>query len=61
MAHLKDDFRDLSKKTALVIVEQNLPLVCAIADKVYALSDGRVMAEIADRESIRPEVCEKYL
>jgi ABC-type branched-subunit amino acid transport system ATPase component len=61
VAHLKDVFRDLSKKTALVIVEQNLPLVCAIADKVYALNDGRVMAEIADRESIRPEVCEKYL
>ncbi len=59
--HLKDVFRDLSKKTALVIVEQNLPLVCAIADKVYALNDGRVMAEIADRESIRPEICEKYL
>jgi ABC-type branched-subunit amino acid transport system ATPase component len=61
VAHLKDVFRDLSKKTALVIVEQNLPLVCAIADKVYALNDGCVMAEIADRESIRPEVCEKYL
>jgi len=61
VAHLKDVFRELSKKTALVIVEQNLPLVCAIADKVYALKEGRVMAEIADRESIRPEVCEKYL
>jgi ABC-type branched-subunit amino acid transport system ATPase component len=61
VAYLKDVFRDLSKKTALVIVEQNLPLVCAIADKVYALNEGRVMAEIADRESIRPEVCEKYL
>ncbi len=59
--HLKHVFRDLSKKTALVIVEQNLPLVCAIADKVYALNDGRVMAEIADRESMRPEICEKYL
>lgn len=59
--NLKDVFRDLSKKTALVIVEQNLPLVCAIADKVYALNDGRVMAEIADRELIRPEICEKYL
>jgi len=59
--NLKEVFRDLSRKTALVIVEQNLPLVCAIADKVYALNEGRVMAEIAERESIRPEVCEKYL
>jgi len=61
VAQLKDVFRDLSKQTALVIVEQNLPLVCAIADKVYALNDGRVVAEIVDRESIRPEVCEQYL
>jgi branched-chain amino acid transport system ATP-binding protein len=59
--HLKNVFRELSKTTALVIVEQNLPLVCAIADKVYALKEGRVMAEITEREMIRPEVCEKYL
>ena len=37
-----------------MIVEQNLPLVCAIADKVYALKEGRIMAELADRESIKP-------
>ncbi len=61
VAHLKDVFRDLSRETALVLVEQNLPLVCAIADKVYALKEGHVVAEIADRESIRPEVCESYL
>jgi len=59
--HLKDVFRELSKKTALVIVEQNLPLVCAISNKVYALKEGRVMAELTDREPIRPEMCEKYL
>ena len=59
--HLKDVFRELSKKTALVIVEQNLPLVCAISNKVYALKEGRVMAELTDREPIKPEMCEKYL
>lgn len=58
---LKDVFRELSKKTALVIVEQNLPLVCAIANRVYAFNDGRVMAELTDRKTITPEVCEKYL
>ena len=61
VAQLKDVFRELSKRTALVIVEQNLPLVCAIADKVYALNEGRVMAELVGRGSIRPEVCERYL
>jgi ABC-type branched-subunit amino acid transport system ATPase component len=61
VSHLKEVFGELSRKTALVIVEQNLPLVCAIADRVYALNEGRVMAEIADRASIRPELCEQYL
>ena len=53
MSHLKNVFRELSRNTALVIVEQNLPLVCAISDKVYAIKEGRIVAELADRESIR--------
>jgi ABC-type branched-subunit amino acid transport system ATPase component len=61
VAHLKDVFREVSRRTALVIVEQNLPLVCAIADKVYAMNEGRVVAELAGKDSIRPDVCEKYL
>src|SRR6516164_8617116 len=61
VAQLKDVFRELRKKAALVIVEQNLPLVCAIADKVYALNEGRIMAELTGGDSIRPEVCEPYL
>jgi ABC-type branched-subunit amino acid transport system ATPase component len=61
VTHLKDVFRDLSRKTALVIVEQNLPLVCAIADRVYALNEGRIMAELNGRDAIRPENCERYL
>jgi len=59
--HLRDVFKELAKKTALVIVEQNLPLVCAIADRVYALNEGRVMAELTGRGSLRPEMCEQYL
>ena len=61
VAHLKDVFLELRKKTALVIVEQNLPVVCAIADRIYALSEGRIVAELADRASIKPENCERYL
>ena len=61
VAHLKDVFRDLSRTTALVIVEQNLPLVCAIADRVYALNEGRVTAELTDRDTINPDYCEQYL
>jgi len=61
VSHLQEVLRELSAHTALVFVEQNLPLVCAISTKVYALKEGRVVAELADRDSIRPEVCERYL
>jgi branched-chain amino acid transport system ATP-binding protein len=61
VSQLKNVFTELSRRTALVIVEQNLPLVCTIADKVYALNEGRIMAELVGHDSIRPEVCEQYL
>ncbi|NVO15969.1 MAG: ABC transporter ATP-binding protein [Rhodoplanes sp.] len=61
VSHLKDVFRELSKSAALVIVEQNLPMICAISDKIYALNEGRLMAEITERDKITPEFCEPYL
>jgi ABC-type branched-subunit amino acid transport system ATPase component len=61
VAHLKHVFTELSRKTALVIVEQNLPLVCAISDKVYAIIEGRIVAELAGPDSIKADVCERYL
>jgi ABC-type branched-subunit amino acid transport system ATPase component len=61
VAHLRSAFKELSKKSALVIVEQNLPLVCAISDKIYALKEGRMVAELTDRQSIKASVCEQYL
>ena len=60
VAHLKDVFKELSKKTALVIVEQNLPLVCAISEKVYAIKEGRIVMELAG-EKISANICEGYL
>jgi ABC-type branched-subunit amino acid transport system ATPase component len=61
VSHLKNVFGELSKNAALVIVEQNLPLVCAISSKVYAIKEGRIVAELADPESIKADVCERYL
>jgi ABC-type branched-subunit amino acid transport system ATPase component len=61
VTHLKQVFQELSKKTALVIVEQNLPLVCALSSKVYAMKEGRIVAVLADPDSIRTDVCERYL
>jgi branched-chain amino acid transport system ATP-binding protein len=61
VTHLKDVFRDVSRNTALVLVEQNLPLVCAIAHKVYAIRDGRIVAEIVRGSTLTPALCERYL
>ena len=61
VAHLKNVFKELSKKTALVIVEQNLPLVCSISDKIYAIKEGRIVTELTDKESIKANICEQYL
>ena len=61
VSHLKHVFGELRKNAALVIVEQNLPLVCAISDKVYAIKEGRVVAELADRDAIKADACERYL
>ncbi|MCC6533660.1 MAG: ABC transporter ATP-binding protein [Burkholderiales bacterium] len=58
---LKEVFKDLCRRAALVIVEQNLPLVCAISDKVYALREGRIVAELAGRDRLTPRVCEQYV
>jgi len=61
VTHLKHVFSELSKSAALVIVEQNLPLVCAIAHRVYALKEGRIVAELNARDGIKPADCEPYL
>jgi ABC-type branched-subunit amino acid transport system ATPase component len=61
VSHLRNVFTELSKNTALVIVEQNLPLVCAICSKVYAIKEGRIVAELADPDTIKTDVCERYL
>jgi len=61
VSHLRAVFGELSKSAALVIVEQNLPLICAISDKVYAVKEGRVVAELEDRGAITAEACERYL
>jgi len=64
VTQLKEVFRELahvSRGSALMIVEQNLPLVCAIANRVYAVNEGRIVAELADADSIKPEIVERYL
>jgi ABC-type branched-subunit amino acid transport system ATPase component len=61
VAQLRTVLAELAKTAAVVIVEQNLPLICAIADKVYAIKEGRVAGKLEDRDAITPEACERYL
>ena len=60
VSHLRVVFGDLRKKSSLVIVEQNLPLVCAISDKVYAIKEGRVITKL-EGDLVKANVCEQYL
>lgn len=60
VAQLREVFKELSKNSALVIVEQNLPLVCAISEKVYAIKEGRIVKELVG-EKISANTCEGYL
>jgi len=61
VSHLKYVLSELSKSAAVLIVEQNLPLVCAISHRVYALKEGRFVAELTDPEQIKPKICEDLL
>ena len=58
---LKEVFRAVANKTALALVEQNLPLVCAIADRIYAIREGRIVAELPGGGATKPHDCEQYV
>jgi len=59
--HLQTVFIELSRRCTVFIVEQNLPLVCAIAERVYGMREGRIVAELNGGSELRPEHCESYL
>lgn len=61
IAGLTEVFRELSRETTLFIVEQNLPLVARIADRVYSMKEGKVVAETADRQAIQRLEFERHL
>ncbi len=58
---LKSAFKKISQQTTLVIIEQNLPLTAEIADRVYAMKEGKMVAEISSKRDIRELKFEKYL
>ena len=54
-------FKEVSKTTTLFIIEQNLPLVAGIADRVYCMREGQIAAEISEHGEIAGLAFEKYL
>jgi len=58
---LKVAFMKIREQTTLVIIEQNLPLTAEVADRIYAMKEGKIVAEIADKKEIKDLKFEKYL
>jgi ABC-type branched-subunit amino acid transport system ATPase component len=58
---LKGVFKKLREQTTLVIIEQNLPLTAEVADRIYAMKEGKIVAEITDHQEIQELKFEKYL
>jgi len=58
---LTDIFSRMREDSALVIVEQNLSVVSSLSNKVYAIKEGKFVAEITNKEDIKNLVFEKYL
>jgi len=58
---LKSAFKKIGEQTTLVIIEQNLPLTAEVADRIYAMKEGKIVAEIVDKQEIKDLKFEKYL
>ena len=58
---LATSFGNISKTTTLFIIEQNLPLTAKIANRVYCMREGGIVAEIGSKDEIEKMSFEKYL
>jgi ABC-type branched-subunit amino acid transport system ATPase component len=58
---LKIAFKKIREQTTLLIIEQNLPLTAEVADRIYAMKEGKIVAEIKDKKEIKDLKFEKYL
>ncbi len=58
---LKDTIKALRTEITLLIIEQNLPLTSETADRIYAMKEGKIVAEVRDKQEIKELKFEKYL
>lgn len=61
ITEFKTAFKNISKQTTLVIIEQNLPLTAEIADRVFAMKEGKIVAHVDDKSDIQNLVFERHL
>ena len=61
ISDLGQTFQKIRQQTTLMIIEQNLPLTAEIADRVYAMKEGKIVAEVTDKKAIEDLAFEKYL
>jgi ABC-type branched-subunit amino acid transport system ATPase component len=54
-------FKEISKKITLAVIEQNLPMVGEIADRVYCLKEGKIINTTVDKQEIKDLVFERCL
>ena len=54
-------FTKIREKTTLVIIEQNLPLTAEVADRVYAMKEGKIVAEFNEKQAIQNLEFEAHL
>ena len=58
---LASAFGELRQSIGLVLVEQNLAVASQLADRVYVMKEGRIVAECDDRREIESLAFERYL
>ncbi len=58
---LSETFKKVSKITTLLIVEQNIPLITDIGDRVYCMQEGKILQRSFDKNEIKEFAFEKYL
>lgn len=62
---IEDIFRlldGMKGRLSFLIVEQNLPVIARLADRVYLMKEGKIVRELATREEIEaPDSVERYL
>jgi len=51
----------IKDELTLVIVEQNIPVISLLADRVFAIKEGKIVAEINNEDDIKKATFESYL